>query len=112
MDLKGKLAIIARQLGANFTLHDRLLSLDEVFSEVGLLPALCKRADQLCSLCMGYGIGVSFEEVEKSQLGIRVAFDEATPGALRLMFLTDVLSELIHTSPSRDLVPLDDLMLD
>lgn len=112
MSIQSNLCAIAKSLGADFTLKDRLLAHEEVFADTGLLPALAKRADQLCSLCLGYGIGVSFEEVEKSQLGVQVKFDEATPGALRLMCLTDILCELIHMSPSRELVPLDDLLLD
>ena len=112
MSIQSDLSSISKALNADFTLSDRLLSHEEVFSDIGLLPALAKRADQLCSLCLGYGIGVSFEEVEKSQLGVQVKFDEVTPGALRLMCLTDVLCELIHMSSSRDLVPLDDLLLD
>lgn len=112
MTIQSDLIAIAKHLGADFTVSDRLLSHEEVFSDVGLLPAIAKRADQLCSLCLGYGIGVTFEEVEKSQLGVQVKFDEATPGGLRLMCLTDILCELIHLSPSRDLVSLDDLMLD
>jgi intracellular multiplication protein IcmS len=112
MSIQSDLIAVAKALHADFTLSDRLLSHDDVFSDIGLLPAMAKRADQLCSLCLGYGIGVSFEEVEKSQLGVRVKFDEMTPGVLRLMCLTDILCELINMSPSRELVPLDDLMLD
>lgn len=112
MDIASKLSAVAKSLNANFTIQDRLLAYEEIFSDIGLLPAMAKRADQLCSLCLGYGIGVSFEEVEKSRLGVRVQFDEATPDALRLMCLTDILCELIHVAPSRDTVPLDDLLLD
>ena len=63
-------------------------------------------------MCLGYGIGVRFEEVEQSKMGVQVKFDDATPDALRLMCITDVLCELIQMSPSSDMVSLDDLLLD
>lgn len=106
------MAIIASSLNAKFYLNDRFLSYDEVFSLTGLLPALTKRADQLCSLCLGYGLGVTYDEAEGAILGIRVVFDEVTPNVLRLLCLTDVLNELIQGGPSRDYTPLDELMYD
>lgn len=111
-DIKKKLGAIAKALNANFTLNQRPISYDEVFSETGLLPALSRRADQLCSLCLGYGIGASFDEAEQSMLGVKVIFDDATPNTIRLMCLTDVLCELIFTAPSRATTPLDELMYD
>jgi intracellular multiplication protein IcmS len=112
MELNKQLSIIARALGANFTLNQRPISYEEVFSEAGLLPAIARRADQLCSLCLGYGIGISFDEADKSLLGVRVIFDEATPSALRFLCITDVLCELIHAGPSVSSTPLDELMYD
>lgn len=103
---------IAKVMGATFYLNDRIISFEEVFSETGLLPALARRADQLCSLCLGYGIGVSFDEAEKSLLGVKVVFDEVTPNVLRLMCITDVLNELIQSAPSPDKTALDELMYD
>jgi len=112
MHLKEGLICIARKLGANFTLNGRPISYDEVFSEMGLLPAFAKRADQLCSLCLGYGIGVTFSEAEDSKLGIKSIFDDATPNVLRYLCMTDVLYELIRSAPSSAQVPLDTLMYD
>ena len=96
----------------NFTLNDRTISYDEVFKETGLLPAIARRADQLCSLCLGYGIGVSFDEAEKSLLGVKVTFDDVTPNVLRYMCITDVMFELKNASPSKDSIALDELMYD
>lgn len=111
-DINKKLVQITQTLGAKFTLNDRFISLEEVFSDTGLLPAIARRADQLCSLCLGYGIGISFDEAEKSLLGVHVIFDEVTPNVLRYLTITDVMCELIQTSPSRDEVALDELMYD
>ncbi len=46
------LAKIAGAMNAKFYLNDRFVTYEEVFSETGLLPAITKRADQLCSLCL------------------------------------------------------------
>lgn len=106
------LSLISANLSAKFYLNDRFVSYEEVFQETGLLPAIARRADQLCSLCLGYGLGVTFDEAENALLGIRVVFDEVTPNSLRLLCMTDVINELIQGGPSRDYTPLDELMYD
>lgn len=111
-DIKKSLAMIAASMNAKFYLNDRFLSFEEVFADTGLLPAIARRADQLCSLCLGYGLGVSFDEAENAMLGTRVIFDDVTPNVLRLLCITDVLNELIQGGPSRDYTPLDELMYD
>jgi intracellular multiplication protein IcmS len=110
--IQKNLMLIAASLSAKFTLNDNFISLEEVFSDSGLLPALSRRADQLCSLCLGYGIGVSFEESDKSLLGVKVMFDEVTPNVLRLLCITDVLCELLHSSSMDGKTALDELMYD
>jgi len=112
MKLVNKLSAVARGLKANFTLNDKPISYDEVFSDVGLLPAIARRADQLCSLCLGYGIGVTFDEAEKTKLGVQVRFDDVTPNVLRILCITDIICELMDAAPTRDLTPLDELMYD
>lgn len=112
IDISKSMALIARGLNAKFYLNDRFVSFEEVFADTGLLPAIARRADQLSSLCLGYGLGATFEEAEKALLGIRVVFDDVTPNVLRLLCMTDVLNELIQGGPSRDYTPLDELMYD
>ena len=111
-DISKCMATIAASMNAKFYLNDRFVSFDEVFSDTGLLPAITKRADQLCSLCLGYGLGATYDETEGALLGIRVVFDEVTPNVLRLLCMTDVVNELIQGGPSRDYTPLDELMYD
>src|ERR1700693_5469372 len=112
LDLGKKLVAIAKKLRVSFTFKDRSIPLEEVFSETGLLPGLTKRANQLASLCLGYGLGASFEETEGSLLGNKVIFDEFTPDVLRLLCITDVVNELVKNSSNRELVALDELMYD
>ena len=57
-------------------------------------------------------MGLTFDEADKSVLGVKVVFDDVTPNALRLLCITDVLDELIQTAPSKDVTPLDELMYD
>ena len=112
MELSGKLSNIAKRMGHNFTLKGRPLSYSEIFLDTGLLPGLAKRADQLASLCLGYGLGAAYEDVEKSLLGVKVTFDEFTPDVLRIFCIVDVLAELVKTSPDPSNIPLDELMYD
>jgi len=99
-------------MGVKFTLNDNPISPEEVFAETGLLPALARRADQLCSLCLGYGIGVTFDEATNALLGVKIVFDDITPNILRLLCITDVLNEIIKMAPSKTTIALDELMYD
>jgi len=112
VEITRTMCAIAKALNANFTLNDRVISYEEVFADTGLLPAIARRADQLCSLCLGYGIGISFNEADKALLGVKVTFDEVTPNTLRFMCMTDVLCELIQSGKSSTQTPLDELMYD
>jgi intracellular multiplication protein IcmS len=112
MDIAKQLAAIAASMKVRFTFSEKPISYDEVFSTTGLLPGLARRADQLSSLCLGYGIGATFDDAEKALLGIQVKFDEVTPSVLRLLCLTDVMMELIKSAGSKDAVSLDELMYD
>ena len=62
LEIQQNLLLIAKSLKAHFYMNNKYISYEDVFSETGLLPAIAKRADQLCYLCLGYGIGVSFNE--------------------------------------------------
>jgi intracellular multiplication protein IcmS len=111
-DISEQMIKIARRLNVRFSLNNRPMTLEEVFASTGLLPGIARRADQLSSLCLGYGIGATFEEAEGSTLGIKVAFDEITPSVLRLLCMVDALHELMKPVPRGDVVPLDQLMYD
>jgi len=112
MNITKKACALAKAMKANFTLYGKPITYEEVFSDIGLLPAIARRADQLATLCLGYGIGLTFVDVDKSLLGIKVQFDEVTPNLLRLFCIYDVISELMRMAPSKDQTPLDELMYD
>jgi len=112
MDMSEKMAKIAHVMGARFVLNARPMTVDEVMAPAGLLPGIARRADQLCSLCLGYGIGITLEEAEGSVLGVRVVFDDITPNVLRILCMTDVLNELIQATPKGEMTSLDQLMYD
>lgn len=111
-DMSVTLGKIARAMGARFSLNGRPMTIEEVFAPTGLLPAISRRADQLCSLCLGYGIGVTFEETEGATLGVKVVFDDITPNVLRMLCVADVLNELVQSTPRGDMTQLDQLMYD
>lgn len=112
MDMTEQMIKIARRMNGSYSLNGRPMTMEEVFSPTGLLPGIARRADQLSSLCLGYGIGVTFEESEGSVLGVRVIFDDITPNVLRLLCLIDVLNELMKNTPRGDMTSLDQLMYD
>jgi len=113
MDIGKQMGAISKAMNLNYSFNDRPMTHKEVFEDNGLLPAIARRADQLCSLCLGYSIGLNFDEAEEdSVLGVKVSFDDVTPNVLRLLCMIDVLTELAQSSPSRDVVELDELMYD
>ena len=95
-----------------YTLKGRELGLEEIFSTTGLMPAIAKRADQLSSLCLGYGIGATFKDKEASMLGTEVTFDADTPSALRLLMIYDVMQELGRGAPKDKKISLDEFLYD
>lgn len=112
VDISSQMIKAARLLNAQFSLNGRPMTMEEVFAESGLLPGIARRADQLSSLCLGYGIGVTFEESEGSMLGVKVIFDEITPNTLRVLCMLDVLTELMKGTPRGEMTSLDQLMYD
>ena len=112
MDINKQLIAVAKALRCNFTLRDQPIAVEQVFSDIGLLPAIMRRADQLSSFCLGYGLGLSFEEASNTMQGTKVKFDDKTPNSLRVMCATDVIIEFMQNAPTRSLTPLDDLLYD
>ena len=111
-DITEQMIRIARAMNGRYTLNGRPMTMEEVFALDGMLPGIARRADQLSSLCLGYGIGVTFEEEEGAPLGVKAVFDDITPNVLRLLCLIDVLNELMKSTPRGDMTPLDQLMYD
>lgn len=112
MDFISQLKQVATVLECNFTIKGEPITYTKVFSSTGLLPAIMRRADQLCSFCLGYGLGVNFERSELGMIGVTVDLDDKVPTSLRLLCATDVLIELIQSAPTSESVPLDELMLE
>ena len=112
MDLQKQLIALAKSMKVRFTLNNSPLSYEDVFSDTGMLSGLARRADQLCSLCLGYGIGATFDEAEGTRMGVKVKFDEVTPNILRLLCICDVISELAANAATKETTPLDELMYD
>lgn len=112
LDISQQMIKVARLMNGRYSLNGRPLTTEEVFAPTGLLPGIARRADQLSSLCLGYGIGVTFEEAEGSPLGVKVIFDDITPNVLRLVCLIDVLNELMKGTQRGEMTALDQLMYD
>lgn len=95
---------------AEFVLRDRNLSHQEVFSERGLLPVMARRADDLCNLALGYGIGAEFKKEKASTTGTAVSFDDTVPQALTVLMIYDVLKDLIASNTKNKKTILDELL--
>jgi intracellular multiplication protein IcmS len=110
---KEHLTALAKTMGLRFSLNSAPISHEEVFMEDGLFAGIARRADQLCSLCFGYGLGATFDEATGAKLNVRVKFDDQTPNTLRYLCIMDVLSEIAQHSTGTDgLTRLDELTYD
>lgn len=112
MNLSQQLAAVATNMGCRYKVKGEPIAYEQVFSQTGLLPAIMRRADQLCSFCLGYGLGLTFDRSDSAMLGVVVQMDNTIPNILRLLCATDVLNEFMQQAPSPDSINLDDLMLD
>ena len=112
MSLVKQLCAVSKILRCNFTLRDQPITAEKVFAEIGLLPSLMRRSEQLSNFCLGYGLGGTFENAQNSMTGVKVVFDDKVPNSLRLFCAVDILIEIVQSAPSYDVTPLDDLMYD
>ena len=111
-DIATQVGAIAKELGCKYSLKGEVVDPMQVFTVKGLLPAIMRRADQLCSFCLGYGLGVDFSRADGTTLGVTVNFDDKGSSSLRLLCAADVLVEIVQNSPNPQQVALDELMLD
>lgn len=107
-----ELTAVANLLGIQFVFKNQPIAHEVVFDNNGLLPAIVKKADHLCTFCFGYGLGLSFERSDTALLGVSLQLDEVIPKSLRLLCIVDVLVELIQQSPDPSRVSLDQLASD
>ena len=111
-EFKKYLVKVFKAEDVRYMLKGRELGLEEIFSDTGLMPAIAKRADQLSSLCLGYGIGASYKDKEASMLGTEVSFDETTPPVVRLLMIYDIMQEIGKGVSSDKKITLDELLYD
>ena len=98
MELKGFFIKLSEKESLTFKMKGRDITAEDVFSSRGLMPAIAKRADKICRLIFGYGVGVSFKKYEASTLGEEVSFDSGLPNVLVLHLFYYVVSELLQKS--------------
>jgi intracellular multiplication protein IcmS len=112
MGIESKLALIADDLKINFTLNGKVIPKEDVFTELGLFPAIMRRADQLSSFCLTYGLGIDFDSDSEARLGVICRFSDAVPDSFRILCATEIFYELIEAATDKENIPLDDLMYD
>lgn len=93
-----------------YTLRGNPITPEEIFSSKGLLPAMAKRADQIATLCFGYGIGIDLPKQEKTTLGYTMTLrPNATPFIL-VLCIFDVLEEIAKNARKKHQIPMDELL--
>ena len=112
VDMTEQMCKIARTMNARFVLNGRPMTIEEVFAPTGLLPAISRRADQLSSFCLGTGLGLKFEETATGVIGTKAVMDNKVSNAYRIMCMTEILCELMESSPNPKQLALDNLMYD
>lgn len=99
----------AKTRGWVFLLRGTILTPEQVFADVGLLPALAKRAVQLSSLCFSYHLGLDFPEASNTSLGYTVVIKDSIKPLILLLCLLDVIEE-VAKSHQNGRVALDELL--
>ena len=112
MDIEKILATIAKQLKLSFVLKNKNISIEEVFSANGLLPAFAKRANHLSSFCLNEELGVNFSNSSDAIMGMTVAFKFKQANSFVLLCFLDVLVQIIKSQGKVEQYVLDDLLLD
>lgn len=112
MNIAKVLSDLMKNDNIDFSFRGEIIDHGKVFADVGLLPALVKRADENASLCLGYDLGAIYDENDNAMLGHRVQFDETTPEILRLMFIYDVIINIVAAAENKKNVILDELAYD
>ena len=112
MEFSKQVEGVAKEMGCTYTLKGEPITLEQVFSITGLLPAFLRRADQLCTFCLGYGLGLTFERSDGAKLGVVAQMDLTTPTTLRLLCVTDILYEFMQQAGGAENISLDELLSD
>lgn len=111
MELKDFFLELVKQDNIEFTMRGAEITAEDVFSTRGLLPAFAKRADKICNLIFGYGIGASFKKIDASTLGEEVVINDSVPKFLQLHCFFHVVQELIDSSnDGRGRISVDELL--
>jgi intracellular multiplication protein IcmS len=110
--LSEQLCAIAKNMGLRFSLKGASIPAEKVFGASGLLPAILRRADQLCSFCLGHGLGVTFERSEQGMLGVGISLDDKVAGSVRLLCALDIVIDFVQRAPAGQPIAVDDLMVD
>jgi len=111
-NLQQRMITVSNSMGCKFFLKGEPIPTEKVFAPNGLLPAIMRRADQLCSFCLGSNLGATFERSEGTMLGVMVTLNDQVPMVLRILCATDILAELVQGSPSIKNISVDTLAAD
>ena len=99
----------AQMKGVSFTFKNKPLSHEEVFAAFGILPGVLKRANKICSVCVGTSLGGTFPKTDRSYLGYSLELKELSlPLPFAMLFIVDVLEAVIAGKGPASTVALDE----
>lgn len=101
---------ISKKRNVTYVLKSKEIESEKVFSIIGLLPSIMKRADQLSLLLFGQKTGVQFKDNDKAMLGVEVDIAQCTE-LTSLLCVADVVSELINRGQDKR-ISVDELLYD
>lgn len=101
---------ISKKRDVTYVLKSKEIEHEKVFSTIGLLPSIMKRADQLSLLLFGKKTGVKFKDNDKAMLGVEVDIVPCTQ-LTALLCVADVVSELIKRGGGKR-IAVDELLYD
>lgn len=110
LNLKTLLAYSMEALNTGFKLENKPIDCETVLENPVLFSSIMKRADQLCSFCLGTNLNMQFNK--DSNHNITVEFNEQSSYALILLCAIEIIIEMIETAPDTNNVNLDDLLYD
>ncbi|MBF13185.1 MAG: hypothetical protein CMF46_02345 [Legionellales bacterium] len=104
---------IASRSGKAFSIQkggsSTTITAEEAFAANGILPAIAKRASQLCQMAIAKDFAVTYTENKQSPVNRQVAFNPSNISPIRIMIMVDVILETIRFNPG-EVVSLDEFL--
>ena len=99
----------AFSLKSNSGAQSSMITAEAAFAANGVLPAIAKRAEQICSMALGTELGATYKKCTKSPISREVSFNSGPLNSARIMIIADILLETIRFGGS-EVISLDEFL--